>query len=892
MSFPQEAWAAVPAQPNLSAPADGLITNHDTPTFTWARLTGANVPTSYKIQADNSGSGFPSPELDQSVPQPSSGGSVSFTVTSPTLAFGTYTWRVQGINGDGPGPFSSTRTVTVAPSSPTLSSPVNSATTNDQTPTFTWNRVTGATSYQLQVDTSNAGPSSNCFPSVTRGFGYDAPTAINVVVSDPGSGSTVSFTPSTDLADGNYVWHVRSIAGSVNGCYSDERSLTVDDNIAPAAPTLLSPANGAFTNDQTPLLDWQDVTDSSGINRYHIQISTDPTLAGSGSFATPVIDTNVQSPVVSQFTPATDLLPGTYYWHVRARDGGNNFGLFSSIFSFTIDITAPDAPIITPITSPRNTDISTISGTAEAGSSVQVYESGAALDSPVTADGNGAWTLTLGTALGEGSYSFTAIATDAATNPSDPSSPAVEVTVDKTAPDAPIITDPTAGTQNTAISSISGTSGEEGLTITVYDGATSLGTTTSGVGGVWSLTSLNLGDGSHSLTATATDAGGNPSDPSAAVNVIVQTATITIDTSMSLQLSGNSKATPGATFTVSGKLIDAVVDLPIVGKSITLTIDGNSAGAPVTTDNKGMFSVQLTAPTTIGNHDIQAHFGGDSQYNSSDSPIRKLKVEGAAPANTSLSLNLGKNKVNAGSSYSASGSLINEVTKSPIAGMTISVTTDGSSATTAITDSKGKFTVQLTAPNTNGDHNIQAHFAGNSQYNSADSSMSKLTVQGGTLALTTASATDTSLSINLKGKDKMSPGATYTVSGKLVDSASKKPISGKEISVTTDGGSPKGTDTTNSKGEFEVKMKAPDSSAKYDIKAHFEGDSQYKSSDSSGTKITVEDSALKSQQTTSSTDQKQKDDQSSSDSSSSDSSSSDSSSSDSSSSDSSSSDSS
>ena len=56
----------------------------------------------------------------------------------------------------------------------------------------------------------------------------------------------------------------------------------------------------------------------------------------------------------------------------------------------------------------------------------------------------------------------------------------------------------------------------------------------------------------------------------------------------------------------------------------------------------------------------------------------------------------------------------------------------------------------------------------------------------------------------------MAGGAEYSVSGKLIDSASKKPIAGKEISVTTDGDSPKGTDTTNSKGEFEVNLKAPE----------------------------------------------------------------------------------
>ena len=113
--------------------------------------------------------------------------------------------------------------------------------------------------------------------------------------------------------------------------------------------------------------------------------------------------------------------------------------------------------------------------------------------------------------------------------------------------------------------------------------------------------------------------------------------------------------------------------------------------------------------------------------------------------------------------------------------MTISVTTDGSSSQTGTTDSKGKYDIQLTAPSTNGDHDILAHFAGNSQYESSESPISKLTVQGGTnLALTTTSASDTSLTLKVEGKDKMTGGAEYSVSGKLIDSVSKKPISVKK----------------------------------------------------------------------------------------------------------------
>ena len=72
---------------------------------------------------------------------------------------------------------------------------------------------------------------------------------------------------------------------------------------------------------------------------------------------------------------------------------------------------------------------------------------------------------------------------------------------------------------------------------------------------------------------------------------------------MSLQLSGNNKVTGGATFTVSGKLIDAVVDSPIAGKTITFTIDGSSVSSvppSVITDSKGKFTAQLTAPTSPG----------------------------------------------------------------------------------------------------------------------------------------------------------------------------------------------------------------------------------------------------------------------------------------------------
>ena len=50
----------------------------------------------------------------------------------------------------------------------------------------------------------------------------------------------------------------------------------------------------------------------------------------------------------------------------------------------------------------------------------------------------------------------------------------IEVTVDTIPPAAPVITDPQAGLQNTAISEISGTA-ENDATVQVFDGSTDLG---------------------------------------------------------------------------------------------------------------------------------------------------------------------------------------------------------------------------------------------------------------------------------------------------------------------------------------------------------------------------------------------------------------------------------
>lgn len=145
----------------------------------------------------------------------------------------------------------------------------------------------------------------------------------------------------------------------------------------------------------------------------------------------------------------------------------------------------------------------TLAGTAAANSTVKVFDGTTQLGT-VTADANGAWHYSTA-AVPDGKHSLTA--TDTVSGVTSKASTALDVTVDTAAPAAPILlSDPT--THNRA--TVSGTA-EAGSSIKLYEGTTLLGTATVASDGDWSVTTPNLKHGSHTFTATATDAAGNTS---------------------------------------------------------------------------------------------------------------------------------------------------------------------------------------------------------------------------------------------------------------------------------------------------------------------------------------------------------------------------------------------
>ncbi|MFC4168186.1 Ig-like domain-containing protein [Teichococcus aestuarii] len=231
------------------------------------------------------------------------------------------------------------------------------------------------------------------------------------------------------------------------------------------------------------------------------------------------------------------LVAGDYLFGAVAADAAGNASLTASqIFDFTVtptdqtDTTPPDAPVIVAIANSEGAvadgvsalPVLTLSGTAEANSTITVFNGNETVGTPVTADAEGNWTFTT-PSLPEASYSFTATATDAAGNISTTSPTPAVVEIDLPAggtleAPAALALDPGSdsgtvgnGMTTDATPTITGTAAD-GLTVTLYNGETVLGSAVA-EGGTWTITPEQaLAAGTYQLTAIASDAEGNASD--------------------------------------------------------------------------------------------------------------------------------------------------------------------------------------------------------------------------------------------------------------------------------------------------------------------------------------------------------------------------------------------
>ncbi|EPN2405961.1 Ig-like domain-containing protein [Klebsiella aerogenes] len=350
-----------------------------------------------------------------------------------------------------------------------------------------------------------------------------------------------SFTPDP-LGEGEHRFSttVTDVAGNTSG-HSPDFVLTVDTTVAPVSDLQVTDdvaqhtgplASGGLTNDATPAL--------SG-------------TAEAGSTVT-IFDKGIQIGTVVadedghwSFTP-DPLGEGEHRFSTTVTDVAGNTSGHSPDFVLTVDTTvAPVSDLQAtddvaqhtgPLASGGLTNDATpaLSGTAEAGSTVTIFDKGIQIGTAV-ADEDGHWSFTPDP-LGEGEHRFSTTVTDVAGNTSG-HSPDFVLTVDTTV--APVsdlqVTDDVAqhtgpltsgGLTNDATPALSGTA-EAGSTVTIFDKGIQIGTAVADEDGHWSFTLDPLGEGEHRFSTTVTDVAGNTSGHSPDFVLTVDTDLLPVD---------------------------------------------------------------------------------------------------------------------------------------------------------------------------------------------------------------------------------------------------------------------------------------------------------------------------------------------------------------------------
>ena len=525
------AVAAPATAPVITGPAAGSTTADNTPIITGTGEVGATVTVT-----TSGGTTVCSAVV-------AADGIWTCTPTAPRPD-GNATLVATQSNAAGAGPPSAPVSVTIdtaAPAPPVISGPANGSTIADSTPTLTGTGEPGGS-----VTIRNAAGTTLCTAVATATGAW-------------------TCTPTIALPEGqNTLTGVQTDpAGNISGP-STPNTVTVD-TVPPTAPTIISPANGATTNDATPTI--------AGTGEPGARVSV---RDGTGTIACTAVVTpaSTWSCVPSIAYPDGQLIAFT----ATQTDLAGATSPPSAPVTVQIDTVAAAPVISSPTPGGFTSDPTpTLAGTGEPGATVTVVDAAGATVCTATVTLAGIWSCTPATPFADGAQTVTAIQTDQVGNVS-PSSSAVPFTVDGTPPAAPAIEAPTEGAViNDPAPTIAGT-GEPGATVTVRDGSgTPVCSVLVGAGGAWSCTPATpLTDGPAAFTATQTDPAGNQSPPS-------PPQTITIDTLAAAPLitgpaSGSTIADPTPTIAGTGESGALVTVRDGAGVIVcTVTVDGAGA---------------------------------------------------------------------------------------------------------------------------------------------------------------------------------------------------------------------------------------------------------------------------------------------------------------------------
>ncbi len=292
-----------------------------------------------------------------------------------------------------------------------------------------------------------------------------------------------------DLSDGEHTFEVRATAGANTDASAETRTFTVDTT-APQTTIDAGPADGAAIADSTPAFEFS--SDEPGSTFVCVVDDGDPL--------------SCDSPYVTD-----ELADAEHTFTVTAVDPAGNVDPAPELRTFSVDTIAPQTTIdAAPVDGSVITDSTPVFEftSNEPGSTFECSIDGGAFscDSPFTPDG-----------LADGPHTIAVTAADAAGN-ADPSPASRAFTVDTAAPQTTISSGPADGaTTPDSTPAFAFASSEASSTFACRVDAEDFAPCASG------LSTAALGEGEHTFSVRATDAGGN-TDPSPA------SRTFTVDT--------------------------------------------------------------------------------------------------------------------------------------------------------------------------------------------------------------------------------------------------------------------------------------------------------------------------------------------------------------------------
>ena len=424
-----------------------LVVDNTPPTVTINQAAGQADPA--KNSPINFTVIFSEPVADFATGDVVPGGTAGATTATVTGSGTTYSVAVSGMTTDG----TVIASIAAGVAHDTAGNPNTASTSTDNTVTYDATAPAPPSPPDMTPGTDSGSLNTDNITSVKKptftGTETENGTTVTLLVDGVANGTTAtaggtwSITAASNIADGDHT--VTATATDTAG--------NVSNPSGPLSITIDSAANAPSTPDLDPASDSGSLNTDNNTNvttpKFNGTAEKDATVELFRGGTTSLGTTTADNTGNWSLTLATVLADGPYDITAKQTDVAGNVSAASGALSITIDTLAPAAPSSPNLAAASdsgvlNTDNITnvttnlsFSGTAEANSTVTIFEGAVQVGSGSVNNGGNWNNVTAAGPFADGPHVFTAKATDAAGNPSLASAPHT-VTIDTVRPSVTI----------------------------------------------------------------------------------------------------------------------------------------------------------------------------------------------------------------------------------------------------------------------------------------------------------------------------------------------------------------------------------------------------------------------------------------------------------------------